>query len=279
MGYPDSDMCVKSSVTIPTVYTEGSTCDESNAAGQAVVKVAATTNFSATDNALGHRVVIGRGTAREEQGTVLSIQAGTSITLDANLTKNHTVDAATTVDVESAAAQAVLSVTATTNFLAGETVIVDVGESHAATYIILSVQDAVSLTMTTNLLFTHEVAETVTQAGVANIVEVCMASLSTVLTKSHYKYMAIFLPSTWTTAAITFVGCDTPDGTFNQLINSTDVGEVIIASVAASKVIALDGECLEAMVTIPYIKLRSGTAVAPVDQGAENVSIGYVLKR
>lgn len=75
----------------------------------------------------------------------------------------------TTVDVESASAQPVLSVAATTLFLVGEEVLVDEGESHERTYTILSVQADVSLTMTENLEYTHEVAETVTQAGLNKI--------------------------------------------------------------------------------------------------------------
>jgi hypothetical protein len=106
-----------------------------------------------------------------------------------------------------------------------------------------------------------------------------MASLSTVLTKKHYKEMAIFLPSNWVTAAITFVGCDTPDGTFNQIVNADDVGETTIASVAASKVISLNGEIRDAMAAIPYIKLRSGTLTAPVDQGSTDKVITIVLTR
>ena len=90
--------------------------------------------------------------------------------------------------------------------------------------------------------------------------------------------MAIFLPSTWTTASITFLGCDTIDGTFNQVVHSTDVSEVNIPTVVASKVIVLDTEFLEAMIAIPFLKLRSGTSSVPVNQSAE-VSIKIILRR
>ncbi|GAG25964.1 unnamed protein product, partial [marine sediment metagenome] len=60
-------------------------------------------------------------------------------------------------------------------------------------------------------------------------------SLSTALDKRYYTYMAILLPSTWTTAKITFAGSDTYNGTYNQIVCSTDVSEVEIPSVAASK--------------------------------------------
>jgi len=273
----DSKMTIKDKVTFPTVYSDGGECDESNASGQKVVKVAApTAPFS-----IGDRVVIGKGTNRVEQGTIDSISADVSITLLANLTYNHTVDAETTVDVESGPGgdNKILSVAATTNFLVGETVIVDEGETHEATYIIASVQAGVSLTMTTVLAETHEVAETVTQAGVAGTVEICMASLSTALYIANYKIMSIFLPADWTTAGITFVGCITNDGTFNQIVQGSDVAEVAIASVAASKVIGLDGALKEALEGIAYIKLRSGTLAAPVDQGASGKTISISLKR
>ena len=103
-------------------------------------------------------------------------------------------------------------------------------------------------------------------------------SISTVLDKSHYSYMAIFLPSTWTTAAITFLACDTIDGTYNQVVHSTDVSEVNIPTVVASKVIVLDTEFLEALIALPYIKLRSGTLAVSVNQSTE-VNIKIILRR
>ena len=103
-------------------------------------------------------------------------------------------------------------------------------------------------------------------------------SISTVLDKSHYSYMAISLPSDWTTAAITFLACDTIDGTFQQVVHSTDASEVNIPSVAASKFIVLDTEFLEAIIAIPYLRIRSGTLNAPVNQVAE-ANIKIILRR
>jgi hypothetical protein len=274
MAQPDSDMTVRGSIAFPTVYSTGSTIDDNAASGQKVVPVAATTNFSAAD-----RVIIGRGTDREEEFVIDSVSAGVSITSLTNLTYNHVVDADTTVDAESAADQKILAVTATDGFVAGEEVLVDEGETHEATYTIDTIQSGVSLTMTENLEFTHDAAETVVQTGTDDVLEVCMASLSNVIDKSHYKDIVIFLPSTWETADITFVACDTPDGTFNQVVFGDDVGEVTVASVAASKVIALNGELRDALTGLPYIKLRSGTAAAAVDQGTGSPEVNYVLTR
>jgi len=103
-------------------------------------------------------------------------------------------------------------------------------------------------------------------------------SISTALDKSHHSHLAILLPATWTTAQITFLGSDTFDGTFNQVLSATDALEVCIPSVAASKVIVLDTEFLEALISVPFIKLRSGTLLAPTNQGVE-VEIKIVLRR
>ena len=103
-------------------------------------------------------------------------------------------------------------------------------------------------------------------------------SLSTALDKRYFTYMSILLPSTWTTASITFAGCDTTHGSFNQVVSATDVSEVEIPSVAASKVIVLDTEFMEAVLAIPWIKLRSGTANSPVTQTTEQ-KIKIALRR
>lgn len=103
-------------------------------------------------------------------------------------------------------------------------------------------------------------------------------SISTVLAKAHHSYMAIYLPSNWTTASITFLGCNTIDGTFNQVVSATDISEVNIPSVEASKVIVLDTEFLESLIALPFVRLRSGTLITPVNQ-VSDVSINIVLRR
>jgi len=262
-------------VNFPTVYSTGSTCDESNAKDQMVVKVAApTAPFTA-----GDRVILGRGGVRKEEAIIDSVAADVSITLLTNLVYNHTVDANTTVDEESGIGTKILKVAATGDFLAGETVLVDSGETHEATYTIASVQANVSLTMVEDLEHTHEIAEAVAQTGIAGVVEICMASLSSALYKGNHKILAIFLPSAWTSAGITFAGCNTENGTYNQVVKATDIAEVAVASVAASKVVGLDGIVKEALEAIPYLKLRSGTLDTPVDQGTSGIVVDIVLGR
>ena len=64
----------------------GSTVDEESLSGQKVLKVAATTNFTA-----GDIVIIDSGNAGVEEGTIDTIQAGISITLVSNLTNTHAI--------------------------------------------------------------------------------------------------------------------------------------------------------------------------------------------
>ena len=97
---------------------------------------------------------------------------------------------------------------------------------------------------------------------------------STVLDKSYYRYVAILLPSNWVTSEITFTGCLTSDGTFLQIVNADDVGAVTIPSVAASKCIVLNGEIMEAMLAVPFIKVVATTTQASTDK-----IITFALKR
>ena len=89
---------------------------------------------------------------------------------------------ATTVDVESASGQAVLSVTATTNFLPGETVAIGRGTAGVEIAVISSVQAGVSLTLTTNLVNTHAVSETVSNCALLD------ANVSATITDSVTSY-------------------------------------------------------------------------------------------
>ena len=251
-------------VSFPTVYSTGSDCDESNASGQKVIKVAATTNFGS-----GDRVILGRGGERKEEGIIDSVSAGVSITLLTNLAYNHTVTQEQTLDQESAAAQKKVYITATANLLPGETVVISAGETEEETGVIDTVNTDDYITLVDVLANTHAVSRKCKHTAPAGIsvVEVCMASLSTVLYKGSHKIMAIFLSSDWATAAITFAGCNTYDGTYNQVVKAVDIAEVTVASLAHSKVVGLDGVVKQALEGIPYLKLRSGTLASPVDQG------------
>lgn len=62
---------------------------------------------------------------------------------------------ASLVDADSAAAQAVLNVAATDGFIVGDTVSINLDGLRAESKIILSIQTGISLTLTTNLAYTH----------------------------------------------------------------------------------------------------------------------------
>jgi len=182
---------------------------------------------------------------------------------------NETYQTGSTVDAEAASGQKVVPVTATTNFAEGDRVILDRGNAGEEEGVIDSISSGVSITLLVNLANTHAI-------GV--VVEVIMKSVSTVMVKKHYKRIVLFLPADWTTAKITFLGCLTEDGTFTPVVKGTDVAELEIAEVAASKTIGLDGILMQTLANIPYLKLRSGVEATPVDQGTDK-TINYILMR
>lgn len=79
---------------------------------------------------------------------------GTTCTRDANADIFTT-----TVDADSLLGQAVLSVAATTDFVAADVVVVNPGGAREEACTILSVAAADSITCTTNLVFTHTAAQ------------------------------------------------------------------------------------------------------------------------
>jgi hypothetical protein len=75
-------------------------------------------------------------------------------------------------------------------------------------------------------------------------------------------------PTGWTSAAITFLGCETADGTFEALYKDDGTEATLAsASIATGRKIGLDA-IAGALMPWRYLKLRSGTAGVPVNQGA-----------
>ena len=182
---------------------------------------------------------------------------------------DETYQTGSTLDGEAASAQKVVPVTATTNFAEGDRVVLDRGNAGEEEGVIDSISAGVSITLLVNLANTH---------AIAVVVEIIMKSVSTVVVKKHYSRIVLFIPSDWTTAKITFLGCLTKTGTFTPVVKGTDVVELEIAEVAASKTIGLDGILMETLANIPYLKLRSGVEATPVDQGSDK-TINYILMR
>ena len=99
-----------------------------------------------------------------------------------------------------------------------------------------------------------------------NVLTVTMATnLSIVIDKSKYKNMLIVMPTTWTTADITFAVSSAKTGPFAKLTYAID-GNEVTAKAVASVVIALDGKAKEALEACSFVKIRSGTAATPVTQ-------------
>ena len=67
--------------------------------------------------------------------------------------------------------------------------------------------------------------------------------------------IAISMPAAFTGTALTFTGCDTSDGTFKALYDST--GTAVTATCAASRYIVLDAALFAG---VPYLKVVSGSA-------------------
>lgn len=80
-----------------------------------------------------------------------------------------------------------------------------------------------------------------------------------------YRLSAIVLPSTWTTARITFQAEDPQNsGTFYDLFDDA-AAEVVVASIAASKCVALVSTAA-ALLANRFIKIRSGISGTAVNQ-------------
>jgi hypothetical protein len=98
-------------------------------------------------------------------------------------------------------------------------------------------------------------------------------SLSPAFDAGAGRLAALVMPAAWTAAAITFQG--SADGsTYADLYD--DQGNEATVQAAASRAIALD--VLAPLVgAFRYLKVRSGTGGAPVNQAAAR-AIGYALR-
>ena len=92
------------------------------------------------------------------------------------------------------------------------------------------------------------------------------ASQSSVIDTEGMTLGAIKMPAAWTAAAITLMGCDTADGTFLPIYK--DDGTEYSLTVAVDTIVAVDGAAM-ALAPVRFIKLRSGVAATPVNQGGD----------
>jgi len=166
-------------------YSHETNVDGNSDEGQPVLLVASTSGYVADD-----KVIIGRGTEREEEGVVNTFVENVSITFDDNLIYDHTADAKTTVDEDSSSLQKVLKVASTDGFAVDEFVTINADGDRAETRKIYTIQEGVSLTFTVDLYYTHTQAqgdEVVGSAGQEDKVE---EYTSYYLTKA--KHLTVF---------------------------------------------------------------------------------------
>ena len=89
--------------------------------------------------------------------------------------------------------------------------------------------------------------------------------------KDNYRLFGIIMPSSWTAASITFqVSFD--NVLFNDFYDIN--GNEVTVYASSSKAFYLDPVIFA---SIPYIKVRSGTSAAPVNQAADR-TIGLVAR-
>ena len=162
-------------------YSNETNVDETSAKDQKVLKVEATTGYTADD-----KVVIGVGTIREEDVVVASVQVGISLTMVENLVHDHTADANTTVDADSAEGQKILNVASTDGFSVDEYVKINEGGERAEIRKIYTIQDGVSLTFTVDLTYTHTQAQGDVVVGTDGQNDVAKEYASQYLTKAKY---------------------------------------------------------------------------------------------
>lgn len=81
------------------------------------------------------------------------------------------------------------------------------------------------------------------------------------------RLAAIYMPSAWTAAAITFLAATTPDATALSVVD--DGGTEISLTVAVDQFVVLTGTDAEALKACQNLVVRSGTNATPVNQGAD----------
>jgi hypothetical protein len=98
-------------------------------------------------------------------------------------------------------------------------------------------------------------------------------SLSGAIDLSDYALAGLIIPAAWTAASITFVAAESQGGAYGPVYDDAGT-EVTIASasVVASRVI-VNKAVLEQLAALRWVKIRSGTASAAVNQGADRAII------
>lgn len=104
------------------------------------------------------------------------------------------------------------------------------------------------------------------------------ASLSEEVDVRHFQIVAIQMPTSWTTAALTFQarpGAADVTPKANETLQNVydDAGTEVSVAAADDRYIALTGAKLDALTSVGALKIRSGTAGSPVNQDADRTLV------
>ncbi len=101
-------------------------------------------------------------------------------------------------------------------------------------------------------------------------------SLSAAVDTGAGKYPTLLMPAAWTAASITFQVSDTLTGTFLDLYDEAGT-EVTISGLAVSKAYMLN-TTMWRLAGCRYIKVRSGTSGAPINQVGADRILKFIFK-
>lgn len=97
------------------------------------------------------------------------------------------------------------------------------------------------------------------------------AGLSAALNLRGFALKGILMPTAWGAAAITFQAAEAEAGTYRDLYDSA--GTEVSVTVAAGRAVALSTALQDLLVGVEFLKIRSGTAAGPINQGADRALV------
>lgn len=97
-------------------------------------------------------------------------------------------------------------------------------------------------------------------------------SLSSAIDLEVYKLAAILMPAAWTAAGVTFEIAESNQASATWRPLFDDQGNEVTVTTAAGRAVGLDSMA-GALAACRYVKIRSGTSGAPVNQTADRTLI------
>lgn len=100
-----------------------------------------------------------------------------------------------------------------------------------------------------------------TQNATATATIATSGTVSDAVTLNGYSLVALSIPTAWDGGNITIQGCDTVGGTYVDVYDSN--GNIATVTVGgADRIVGLTGSFMQAVASIPFIKLKAASAVA-----------------